>query len=263
MPFLRSVALEHQGELPDEYPFTVDTIRLLSRVQFRTPVTFFAGGNGTGKSTLLEGIADCAGAVTVRDEGLAAAVPSAAGVLAGHLRLEWNTKTKRGFFLRAEDFLGYKRSILTSIAELNAVDAGYSSRLEGYGLELARGSVRAQRDALIKRYGHNPDSMSHGESFLSFFQARFTGPGLYLLDEPDTALSAQSVLGLIALLREMVQRGAQFVIATHNPILLAFPNATLISFDRAPATAVEYHQLEQVELVRDFLKRPTAYLRHL
>ncbi len=264
MPFLRSLSIEPRGESRGEYPFSIDALCGLGTLEFPTPVTFFAGGNGTGKSTLLEGIAAGVSSVPVRgDDALTRMMTVEAERLASHLTFQWNKKTKRGFFLRAEDFFDYKKSIIASMAELEAAERGFAGELSGYGLELAQDSLRGQRAALANRYGENPDGMSHGESFLSFFQARFTGPGLYLLDEPDTALSPQSVLGLITLLKEMVGRGAQLLIATHNPILLAFPDATLISFDHSPAARVEYDDLDQVTLMRDFLSRPGAYLRRL
>jgi predicted ATPase len=264
MPFLRSVEIEQSNGLPKEYPFTVEALQGMKKLEFRTAITFFAGGNGTGKSTLLEGIASGVNSVPVRgDDAVTRMMMAEVEQLASHLNFQWNAKTRQGFFLRAEDFFDFKKSILASMADLETTAHGFASDMTGYGLELAQGSVRGQRAALARKYGENPDAMSHGESFLHFFQARFTGPGLYLLDEPDTALSPQSVLGLVAMLKDMTGSGAQFIIATHNPILLAFPDATLISFDRSPAAHVEYDDLEQVRLMRDFLNQPGAFLRRL
>jgi len=117
--------------------------------------------------------------------------------------------------------------------------------------------------ALERRYGQGLDSASHGESFLQLFQSRFVPGGLYLLDEPEVPLSPLRQLSLIALLKEMVEQQAQFIIATHSPILLAFPGATILSFDSLPLKAVGFEQLEHVNLTRDFLNDPQAFLRHL
>jgi predicted ATPase len=107
------------------------------------------------------------------------------------------------------------------------------------------------------------DAQSHGESFLALFQSRFIPSGLYLLDEPEAALSPQSHLALPTLLGQMLQQSAQFIIATHSPILLAFPGARIYNFDVTPIAAARYEDLEQVTLTRVFLNDPGGFLRHL
>jgi predicted ATPase len=107
------------------------------------------------------------------------------------------------------------------------------------------------------------DANSHGQSFLRLFQSRFVPDGLYLLDEPEAPLSPQSQLGLMAMMQDMLADGAQFIIATHSPILLAFPGATIYSFDRVPVAAVPYDELDHVVLTREFLNAPERYLRAL
>jgi predicted ATPase len=262
--FLRSVRFHRTNDLPDTYPFSIPAIATFSEIELTAPVTFFAGENASGKSTLLEGIAAGVKSIPVRpvdpltDESLAHAEE-----LAGHLRFSWTKKTHKGFFLRAEDFFDYKKHLIQSMRELGSIAAEFDERFSGYGRQLARGSALGQQRAIADRYGENPDARSHGESFLQFFAARFTGPGLYLLDEPDTALSAQSTLGLIAMLKDMVGEGGQFLIATHSPILLAYPGATIISFDRTPIGPAPYDEVEQIVLMRGFLNRPEEYLRHL
>jgi predicted ATPase len=262
--FLRSVRFQRTEEVPDGYPFSIPTIATLHEIELTTPVTFFAGENASGKSTLLEGIAAGVKSIPVRpDDPLTSESLAHAEELAGYLRFSWTKKTHKGFFLRAEDFFEYKKHLIQSMRELDSMASDYDNRFSGYGRQLARGSVLGQRHAISERYGENPDARSHGESFLQFFAARFTGPGLYLLDEPDTALSAQSTLGLIAMLKDMVQEGAQFLIATHSPVLLAYPGATIISFDRIPIGAAPYDEVEQIVLMRGFLNRPDDFLRHL
>jgi predicted ATPase len=113
------------------------------------------------------------------------------------------------------------------------------------------------------RHGENLDARSHGESFIHLFQERFVPGGLYLLDEPDTALSPQRQLALLAMLKAMVADNAQFIIATHSSILLAFPDASILSFDDGRITRVAYDEVTNVQLSRGFLADPDAYLRHL
>ncbi|HZU12455.1 MAG TPA: AAA family ATPase [Chloroflexota bacterium] len=262
--FLRSIRLDRSDALPDGYPFSVPAIATLDEIELRVPVTFFAGENASGKSTLLEGIATGIHSIPVRaDDPLTSESLRHAEELGKRLRFAWSVKTRQGFFLRAEDFFEYKKGITAAMRELDDLASDADRRFSGYGRQLARGSALGQRHALETRYGEDPNARSHGESFLQFFGARFTGPGLYLLDEPDTALSTQSTIGLIALLKEMVAQGAQFLIATHSPILLAFPGAAILSFDRIPIADVPYEDVEQVTLLKSFLEHPDAFLRHL
>src|SRR5205085_10529859 len=135
--------------------------------------------------------------------------------------------------------------------------------LKGYGLRLAQGAVRGQRRELARRYGEDADARSHGESFLNLFQSRFVPGGLYLLDEPEAPLSPQRQLALLSMLKEMVNEDAQFIIATHSPILMAFPEAMILSFDVHPIKEVMWEEIEHVSLTRAFLNNPSSFLRHL
>jgi predicted ATPase len=114
-----------------------------------------------------------------------------------------------------------------------------------------------------RRYGVDLDANSHGQSFLKLFQSRFVPGGLYLLDEPEAPLSPQSQLALLAMMAEMIGKDAQFVIATHSPILLAFPNARIYNFDATPIQAVAYEELDHVRITRDFLTAPGRYLNRI
>ena len=268
MPFLRSIAPRpslrdaHRG-----FPFTVPVVRTLERLEVDHPVTFLVGENGSGKSTLLEGIAAAVGLPTVgseavRDDGTL----SAQRALAEHLVLSWTRRTHKGFFLRAEDFFGFTKYLARLRAEmqdrLTEIDVEYADR-SAWARGLARGPTAGSLAALERRYGVDLDASSHGESFLKLFRSRFVPGGLYVLDEPEAPLSPQSQLGFIAMMKEMLADDAQFIIATHSPILLAFPGATIYSFDEAPPRRVQYDELEHVRLTRDFLNEPEAFLRHL
>lgn len=264
MIFLRCVRYEPGSDVSEGYPFDVAVIAQLQTLSFPTAITFFVGENGTGKSTLLEGIAAGTDAIAVGSNDLRTDHSlEDARRLAGRLRFTWSRKTRRGFFLRAEDFLGYSRRTAQLVDDLSSITSAYDDQLEGYGLMLAKGAVDGQRAALVQRYGENLDNRSHGESFLHFFQERFVPGGLYLLDEPDTALSPQRQLTLLAMLKDMVGRDAQFIIATQSPILMAFPDATIMSFDRCPAQVMPYDEIDQVVLARGFLADPDAYTRRL
>jgi predicted ATPase len=249
------------------FPFSVPVIRSLEVVEFGAPVTFFVGENGSGKSTLLEGIAAAARLPTIgsesvdRDETL-----EAQRALARQLKLVWNRRAARGFFLRAEDFFGFAKSLSKLRAELLGriaeLEDEYKDR-SAYAKGLAQGPLRASVGELERRYGVNLDENSHGQSFLKLFQSRFVPGGLYLLDEPEAPLSPQSQLALIAMIAEMVRQDGQFVIATHSPILLGFPEATIYNFDQVPVERVAFEELDHVVVTRDFLNNRERYLRHL
>ena len=217
--------------------------------------------------TVLEAIAAAARLPTVGSDDVEADRTLAPQrELADALQLVWSRRTKRGFFLRAEDFFGFTKRLAVMRAELlgrlDEIDVEFADR-SAYAKGLAAGPVRASLGALKARYGENLDAHSHGQSFLQLFRSRFVPGGLYLLDEPEAPLSPQSQLGLMAMIADMVADDAQFVIATHSPILLAYPGARIISFDELPVRAVEYEELESVRLVRDFLAGPERYLREI
>jgi predicted ATPase len=253
----------------DMYPFTVPAVRALGALSLDAAVTCFVGENGSGKSTLLEGIAAAAGLPSVGSDDLPRDPTLApARALGRALTLSWTRRTARGFFLRAEDFFGFAKRLSREraelVAEIEATTAAYreAGRSE-WALGLALGPLRNSVAGMDRRYGVDLDANSHGQAFLRLFGSRFVPGGLYLLDEPEAALSPQSQLALLSMLLDMVRQGGQFVIATHSPILLAYPGARLLSFDTLPPAAVAFEELEHVRLTRAFLEDPAAYLRHL
>jgi predicted ATPase len=269
VPHLRAVSLKKPAaHYPPAFPFTVPAVQALGELRFEGPVTFFAGENGSGKSTLLEGIAAAVGSPTVgRDEVAVDDSLTAQRELGRALRLAWAARTHKGFFLRAEDFFNYAKRVARLRAEMLAraaeVEAEYDAQgRSAYAKGLAMGPTLGSARALEQRYG-DLDARSHGQSFLALFESRFVPGGLYLLDEPEAALSPQSQLALIAMMADMVRRDAQFIVATHSPILLAYPGARTLSFDRTPVAEVAYEELEHVRLTREFLQDPGRYLRHL
>jgi len=268
MPHLRSIAFRGvPPEAGDRFPFTVPIIRGLTSLDLDARVTFLVGENGSGKSTLLEGIAAAAKLPTVGSESLERdATLTAQRELAGRLHLTWNTRVKRGFFLRAEDFFGFTKSLSKMRAELQErlrqVDQEFVTSSD-WAKGLAKGPARASLADMERRYGVDLDANSHGQSFLKLFGARFVPGGLYLLDEPEAPLSPQSQLGLIALIGDMLRQDAQFIIATHSPILLGFPGAVIYSCDRTPIEAVPYEELDHVVITRDFLNSRERFLKYL
>ena len=268
---LPSLSAVRFGEPPSEwgssFPFDVPALARAAEVDLSSRVTIFAGENGSGKSTLLEAMALAAKLPTV---GSAEAGDDGSLVLqrrlARTLTLVWRRRAHRGFFLRAEDFFGFARRLRTLRREMEdrivEVDREYEGRSE-LAKVLAKGPAAGSLSAMRARYGNDLDANSHGESFLRLFRSRFVPDGLYLLDEPEAALSPQSQLGFVAMMSEMVEQGGQFVIATHSPVLMALPGAAIYSFDSAPLARTEYEALESVQLLRDFLQVPQRYLHRI
>lgn len=261
---LRSIEKKNSAGDFDSFPFNLELIKRFKRMEFHRPVTFFVGENGSGKSTLLEAIAAGIGSITVggddvrRDHTL-----GHARRLASILKFAWHKRTAKGFFLRAEDFFNFARRVNQMSTELEELATSYDERFTGYALGLAKGAVLGQRRALAKKYGEDADARSHGESFLHLFQSRFVPGGLYLLDEPEAPLSPLRQLSLLSMMKGMVSRKAQFIIATHSPILMAFPGASIVSFDSHPIKEVAYEDVEHVNLTRSFLNNPDSFLRRL
>jgi len=263
---LRSIELR-EGLQQRDFPFNLPVVQSWETLELTSTVTFFVGENGSGKSTIMETIACAVGSVTVGSESVKTD-PTLVAMrkLAKAFRLAWNKRTQRGFFLRAEDFFGYVKQIAQSRAELaddlKRVEVEYADRSK-FAQNQARMAYANELNAIEARYGDGLDSHSHGESYLELFQARFVPGGLYLLDEPEAALSPLRQLGFLSLLKEMVGSEAQFIIATHSPILMAFPDAQILSFDQLPIHPVAWQELEHVTLTRDFLNSPDGFLRYL
>ena len=235
MVYLLSAELSDATRDSDGYPFQLPAVRALPGIEF-APVTVFVGDNGTGKSTLVEALAVAAG---FNAEGgsrnLQFETYATHSALASNLRLRWARRPRWGWFLRAETFYG----MATHIHLDDDVDERVSM--------------------LFPDLHHR----SHGESFLTLIDSRMNDDGLYLLDEPESALSFHGQLKLLATMHDACANGAQFVIATHSPMLMAYPGAHIFEFDDDGAHPVSFDEVSVVGLWRSFLEGPDRYFRHL
>ena len=233
-PFLTDVSLQEDRRVPGTHPFEIPILRDGLSLTFTAPVTFFVGENGSGKSTLLEALAWCVGFGAEggsRDHRFESNVDGHA--LGRALKLVWRQRTTTGFFLRAETFFNF------------------ATYLESVGSSFSRYG------------GESFHAKSHGEAFLALFEHRFED-GLFILDEPEAALSPQRQLAFLRILHSLTApRMAQFIIATHSPLILAFPGATVLSLDDGVIREVAYRDTEHFRLTRDFLADPERYFRHL
>lgn len=235
-PFLREVVLlREKVESWDVYPFSIPAVRNLDALAFHPKVTFLVGENGSGKSTLMEAVAL---AVGLNPEGgsqnIRFSTRPSESTLHEALRIVRGTRRPRtSFFLRAESFF----NVASIVDNLGVADS--------YG-------------------GRSLHEQSHGESFLALVNERFGEDGLYLMDEPEAALSPQRQLALLAAFDRLVQQDrSQLVVATHSPILLAYPEARIYSLDERGIAEIEYEKTEHFALTRDFLLNRERYLRRL
>jgi predicted ATPase len=253
-----------------QYPFSVPAIRSLAgaAIELSAPVTFLVGENGSGKSTLLEALACAAGLAAVGSESVASDRTLApVRALARRLKLAWSSRRHAGFFMRSEDFFGYVKWLRHTREEferdLAEIDEEYKDRSE-MARGLARMPIMRELHDMHARYGADLDANSHGESYFRLFQSRFVPNGVYLLDEPEAPLSPMRQIGLMAMIKQLVdEQGAQFIIATHSPILMAFPHAAIYSFDGEAIRPIAYREVEHVAVTKSFLENPQRYLRHL
>jgi predicted ATPase len=218
----------------EEYPFSVQAVRNLNVLRFHPDVTFFVGENGSGKSTLMEAIA---GLLRYNPEGgnknMQFSTRRTHSDLDKYLKLGKSFKMpKEGYFLRAESFYN-----LASYVD----DLGHA---DGYG-------------------GQSLHEQSHGESFLALLRHKFHGHGLYLLDEPEAALSPSRQLSVLALIHRLVNSSSQFIIATHSPILMAYPNAVIYQFTGSGICEVAYEETEHYKIAKDFFSRREQMLKVL
>ncbi|MFS0783242.1 AAA family ATPase [Bacillus sp. 1P06AnD] len=264
---ISSITLSHKKKETSSYPFTIPLIRSLSSLAFSSPVTFFAGENGSGKSTILEALAVAVQSTTIGSQS-AAADPTLFHVrpLAERLNITWEDRKQRGFFLRSEDFFNFvkeqnklRAELLANIAE---VEETYQSR-SILAKNLALSPYANSLSQMEARYGKDLDAQSHGESFLNVLSSRVVPNGLYLLDEPEAALSPMRQLTLIAMIKDAVMEGSQFIMATHSPILLAYSGATIYEFEGSAIHPKKYDDLEHVTFTKSFLANPEQFLRHL
>lgn len=257
--------LRRLGHVGEGFPWTVPLIATLQELRLTTAVTFLVGENGCGKSTLLEGMAWGAEATAVGSHHLESD-PTLGSARRFHegFRFVRSGKAYTRLFLRAEDVFGFTGRITRDMAELRA-DAEELGRVvkPGYGRKLAMGVAQGQAGQLAKTYGADPDARSHGETFLHLLDARLKPDGLYFLDEPETPLSPTRVLALIIMIEDMVAKGCQFVIATHSPILLALPGATILQADGGRLVQAAWEDLEHVRVTRAFLNDPAAMFHRL
>lgn len=241
--YIRGIKLERDSISSFEnYPFHLPSIKNLNELSFHPNVTYFVGENGMGKSTLLEAIAIAAG---FNPEGgsfnFNFSTYNSHSSLERHIKLiKGIQKPKDGFFLRAETFY----NVASNIEALDSEPSSASRIIESFG-------------------GVSLHEQSHGESFWATFMNRFRGQGIYLLDEPEAALSPLRQLSMLAHIHELVQNDSQFIIATHSPIIMAYPNAKIIELTEEGAKETSLEETNHYHIMKQFFDNKDRVLHHL
>jgi predicted ATPase len=241
--FVSRISLRRdQVESFERYPFCVPAVRHLETLELHPKLTIFVGENGSGKSTLLEALAVSLGFIAEGgSKNFRFDTRASHSDLDKFLRVAKGVRRPRtGYFLRAESFF----NVATELERLDADPSPAAPILPAYG-------------------GRSLHEQSHGESFFALMTERFRGDGLYILDEPEAALSPQRQLAVLSRIHDLAQDGAQFVIATHSPILMAYPDATLYQFGADGIKRIGFEDTEHFRVTRRFVGDPHGMLRML
>lgn len=239
--YLQEIALKKDKITSwDEYPFNIPAISNLKTLKFSSEVSFIVGENGSGKSTIIEAIAIYLG---FNPEGgtrnFNFSTSESHSPLHQYLKgVKSYKQPKDGFFLRAESFF----NVATNIDKLNNI--GRTPLYNSYG-------------------GKSLHEQSHGESFLNLILNRFSGNGIYILDEPEAALSPSRQMSFLARMGQLIKQNSQFIIATHSPILLAFPNAKIYQIINGEIESVRYEETESYRITKAFVNNPEKMLKEL
>ncbi|MDB4444222.1 AAA family ATPase [bacterium] len=236
MHLKKVILLSEKYPTTTHYPFNQTVFQKTGSVAFCSPVTFFQGENGSGKTTLLEALAyKCGIHIWRRSEGTRFEFNPYEKALHRFISIEWADGFVPGSFFSSQLF------------------NDFSQNLDEWAV--------ADPEMLKYFGGKSLITQSHGQSLMAYFKARYRIKGLYLMDEPETALSPGSQLELLKVLRDMGRAGhAQFIIATHSPILLACPDAQIYSFDKTPVTLIEYEETENFKIYENFIKDRNKYI---
>lgn len=246
----------------NNYPFNLASLSQLKSLDLSSPITIFVGDNGSGKSTLLKAIAYYNNSINVSSQSIDSSYYKEIKDLSSYMKIVYDYQTRKGFFFSGEEFITYinhlKHMKQELIDELKRIDIEYKDKSE-FAKSQARMAPAGQLYQMNQMYDGELKEKSHGEGFLSFFKERMHQTGIYLLDEPETPLSAINQYQLVVMITDLVKNGSQVIIATHSPIIMALKNAKIYQFDDQ-IKAVDYEDIESVNFMKNFLNHKDNYI---
>ena len=262
MSFIESFSINSQKKNP--FPFNVLAVQLAKEIEVDNKVTIFVGDNGCGKSTLLESIALSVNLPLIGGYINEHAGFEAARILQPHLDIQWKRKTNKGFFFRAEDFSDFINSVENERRKIERDLFDLKGDVDDSVIKKMSESMNYKLYAMRKSYGENMQAFSHGEAYLKILETRIQDKGIYLLDEPEAALSPLKQLSLLFLIIEAGKKdNTQFILSTHSPIMMGIPGATIYEIKEDGMQKVQYEETDHYRITKTFLNNPASYLRHL
>ncbi len=262
MSLIKTLNIETTHENP--YPYNVPAIKFAKNLDLSSKINFFVGDNGTGKSTLLETLAFRLQLPHMDGSDYSKKSFEAAIKLSSELQVEFKILRTKGFFFRAEDFGDYLNSVNREDARLHNNLKSLEGNVPDHIIEEMKENANSQIYHMRKNYGQELDAFSHGEAYLKIIHEKIRKPGIYLLDEPEAALSPAKQLALIYQISEHLKEHlSQFFIATHSPILMAIPEGNIFEITDTGMEKTALEDTEHYRITKGFLNNPEMYLRHL
>jgi predicted ATPase len=248
------------------YPFNIKSLQSIQEIDISNPITIFVGDNGSGKSTLLKALAVYNNSINVSSQGIGSQYYKEARDLAHKMKCSYKVKTNKGFFFSGEEFITYINHLKQMKQELKddlkRIDEEYKNK-SAFARSQARMAPAGQLYAMEQLYDGELKNKSHGEGFLAFFKERMHSKGIYLLDEPETPLSAVNQYQLVVMITDLVRQGSQVIIATHSPIIMALKDAVIYEFTEETIKKVDYDDIESVNFMKHFLNQKENYINRL
>ena len=261
MPYIKSININTDRTHP--YPYDVPAIKHAKNIDVSSPITFLIGENGSGKSTLLESIAYRLQLPHMDGSGYGKKCFDAARKLIPYLELEWDIERSVGFFFRAEDFGDFLNSVHRLDVDLNNQMNYLNDEVPSHIIQQMKDSANHQLHRVRTDYGQELDAFSHGQAYLHIMKQQVNQRGIYLLDEPEAALSPAKQLAFMYFIQDHIQRyNSQFIIATHSPMLMAYPDATIYEITDNSMKKTPLEETDLYSITKSFLNNPKMYLRH-